>query len=97
MKDERLCDKCGLLPQTGAKPKPPCKPKCKKKCCKKDCCKDDFVFRKVVVPVALGDDLTGKEKPVNGAFTNSLVVYEANGATYLFDSYGIPTQIVRGK
>lgn len=98
MEDRRLCNKCGLLPQKGVKPQPPCRPKCKKKCCcKKNCCEDDFVFRKTVVPVSLGDDITGKEKAVNGAFVNALVVYEANGAVYLFDSYGVPTRIVEGE
>lgn len=94
MKDSRLCNKCGLIPQTGATPKTPCKPKCKK--CKKDCCINDFVFRKVVIPVALGDDETGNDKPSNGVYTNSLVQYEANGALYLYDSGGIYTKLGEG-
>lgn len=90
--DSRLCDKCGLLPQTGSKPKPPCKPKCKKRC-KKDCCENDFVFRKVVIPAALGDDVNGKDTPANGAYVNAYVEYEANGAQYMYDSYGVYTKL----
>lgn len=84
------------MPQKPVRPKPPvcgCK---KKKCCKKDCCENDFVFRKVVIPVALGDDETGKAKPENGAYTNSYVEYEANGAQYMYDSYGVYTKIEGG-
>ena len=62
----------------------------------KTCKKDGFVFRKVVIPAALGDDVTGQDKPANGAYTNSYVEYEANGAQYLYDSYGIYTK-VRGE
>lgn len=84
------------MPQKPVSPKPPvcgCK---KKKCCKKDCCENDFVFRKVVIPAALGDDETGKAKPENGAYTNSYVEYEANGAQYMYDSYGVYTKIEGG-
>lgn len=84
------------MPQKPVSPKPPvcgCK---KKKCCKKDCCENDFVFRKVVIPAALGDDETGKAKPENGAYTNSYVEYEVNGAQYMYDSYGIYTKIEGG-
>lgn len=85
------------MPQKPVSPKPPvcgCK---KKKCCKKDCCENDFVFRKVVIPAALGDDETGKAKPENGAYTNSYVEYEANGAQYMYDSYGVYTKISQGE
>ena len=94
-KDNKLCNKCGLLPQDGTKPIPPCTCK-KKKRCKKDCCDDGFAFRKVVIPAALGDDKTGKDKPANGAYTNSYVVYEANGAEYMYDSYGVYTPMESG-
>lgn len=99
MKDSRLCNKCGLLPQDGSKPQPPCKPKCacQKKKCRKDCCGDGFVFRKVVIPAALGDDETGKDKPANGAYTNAYVEYEANGAQYMYDSYGVYTKMENGE
>lgn len=60
-------------------------------------CKDEgFAFRKVVIPASLGDDVTGKDKPVNGAYKNSYVVYEANGAQYLYDSGGIFTKMEDG-
>lgn len=58
----------------------------------KTCKKDGFVFRKVVIPAALGDDVTGQDRPANGAYTNSYVEYEANGAQYIYDSYGIYTK-----
>lgn len=90
MDKDDLCNKCGLRPQTGER-KPPCKPK-RKKCCKKDCCENDFVFRKVVIPAALGDDETGKDKPAVGAHVNAFVEYEANGAQYIYDSYGVYTK-----
>ncbi len=92
-KDNKLCDKCGLRPQQKAQPKPcACKPK---KCCKKkDCCNDnEFAFRKVVIPASLGDDVTGQDLPSNGAYTNSYVVYEANGAQYMYDSFGVYTKL----
>lgn len=84
------------MPQKPVSPKPPvcgCK---KKKCCKKDCCENEFAFRKVVIPAALGDDVTGKAKPSNGAYTNSYVEYEAGGAQYMYDSYGVYTKIEPG-
>lgn len=93
--NNKLCDKCGLLPQSPVQPKPPVCER-KKKCCKKDCCENEFVFRKVVIPAALGDDTTGKAKPENGAYTNSYVEYEANGAQYMYDSYGVYTKIEGG-
>lgn len=61
------------------------KPKC-------ECRKDGFVFRKVVIPAQLGDDETGQDKPANGAMTNSFVTYEANGAQYIYDSFGVYTK-----
>ena len=57
-------------------------------------CKDDgFVFRKTVIPASLGDDITGQDIPTNGAYTNAYVEYEANGAQYIYDSYGIYTKL----
>lgn len=90
--NDKQCNKCGLLPQRPIRPK---MPKCNtKKCCKmQDPCEDAFAFRKVLIPAALGDDITGKDKPVNGAYTNSYVVYEANGAQYLYDSFGVFTKL----
>ena len=64
------------------------KPKCEPSKCRTD----GFVFRKVVVPAQLGDDVTGKDIPVNGAMTNSFVTYEANGAQYIYDSFGVYTK-----
>ena len=92
--DNDKCNKCGLLPQQPVTPKPS---KCGKRKCNKCCKKDDFAFRKVVIPAALGDDEAGKDKPVNGAYTNSYVEYEANGAQYMYDSYGVFTKISQGE
>ena len=64
----------------------------KPKCEASKCQKDGFVFRKVVIPAQLGDDVTGKEKPENGAMTNSFVTYAANGAQYIYDSFGVYTK-----
>lgn len=63
----------------------------------KTCKKDGFVFRKTVIPAALGDDVTGQDIPANGAYTNALVQYEANGALYIYDSYGVYTLLREGK
>lgn len=60
------------------------------------CTGNGFVFRKVVIPASLGDDITGQDKPENGAYTNSYVEYEANGAQYMYDSGGIYTKIESG-
>ena len=64
----------------------------KPKCAPSKCRTDGFVFRKVVIPAQLGDDKTGQEKPENGAMTNSFVTYEANGAQYIYDSFGVYTK-----
>lgn len=64
------------------------KPKCEPSKCRTD----GFVFRKVVIPAQLGDDETGQEKPENGAMTNAFVTYAANGAQYIYDSFGVYTK-----
>lgn len=66
--------------------------KCK---CKRPgiCVDDGFVFRKTVIPATLGDDITGQDIPVNGAYKNTLVEYEANGAVYIYDSTGSYTKV----
>ena len=48
-------------------------------------------FRKVLIPASVGDETTNP--PVNGAFRNVLVVYEATGATFLYSSDGVYTQL----
>lgn len=94
MNDNALCNSCGLLPQFPVQPKPAPVCKQKKKCCpKKDCCGTEFAFRKVLIPAALGDDITGEAKPELGAYTNSYVYYEANAQQYLYDSYGVYTKL----
>lgn len=52
---------------------------------------DDVLFRKVVIPSMFGDDR--KFPPMNGAYTNALVEYEANNALYLYSSDGIYTKL----
>ena len=57
-----------------------------------DCFGDrDVLFRKVLIPMAIGDDT--KFPPKNGAYRNSLVVYEANGAIYIYSSDGLYTKL----
>ena len=60
--------------------------------CPKDCHKPNpLIFRRVIIPSALGDDK--ENPPENGAYCNALVIYEANNAMYLYSSDGIPTKI----
>ena len=49
------------------------------------------LFHRVDVPAALGDDETNP--PVQGAYKNTLVVYEANNHVYLYNSDGIYTAL----
>ena len=57
-----------------------------------DCFGDtEVLFRKVLIPMAMGDDK--KFPPKNGAYRNSLVVYEANGAIYIYSSDGLYTKL----
>lgn len=60
--------------------------------CPKDCNRPNpLIFRKVIIPAALGDD---KEyPPENGAYCNALVIYEANDAIYIYSSDGIWTKL----
>lgn len=65
---------------------------CPKDCHKgdKDCCP----FRKIVIPASMGDDSEDSEyAPVNGAYQNALVEYQANGALYIYASDGIFTKL----
>lgn len=66
--------------------------KFKKKCPPPmDCCGKDILFRKVIIPVAMGDDT--QYPPENGAFRNALVEYEANHALYIYSSDGLYTKL----
>lgn len=57
---------------------------------KEDCC----WVTKVVIAAALGDDSdTSPVKPRNGAYTNKIVEYEANGAIYFYSSDGLWTKL----
>lgn len=57
-----------------------------------DCFGDrEVLFRKVLIPLAMGDDQ--KFPPKNGDYRNSLVVYEANGAIYIYSSDGLYTKL----
>ena len=49
------------------------------------------LFRKVEIPASLGDETT--DPPVPGRFRNTLVVYKASEAAYLYTSDGMPTRI----
>lgn len=50
---------------------------------------------KVVIPAALGDE-NGEYKPQNGAYSNTLVEYQASGVSYLYSNDGIPTRMGDG-
>lgn len=55
------------------------------------------LLEKVSIPAALGDDRPGSNvAPKNGAHKNKIVVYEANGHTYIYDSNGIPVPMSAG-
>ena len=57
---------------------------------KEDCC----WVTKVVIAAALGDDSDDSPvKPRNGAYTNKIVEYEANGAIYFYSSDGLWTKL----
>ena len=57
---------------------------------KEDCC----WVTKVVIAAALGDDSDDSPvKPKNGAYTNKIVEYEANGAIYFYSSDGLWTKL----
>lgn len=52
---------------------------------------DCVLFHKTTIPASMGNEVT--IPPVNGMYKNTLVVYEASGAVYLYSSDGIPTLI----
>lgn len=52
------------------------------------------LFHRIDVPSSMGDDISNP--PVQGQYKNILVVYEANGHAYLFNSDGVYTQIAWG-
>lgn len=57
---------------------------------KEDCC----WVTKVVIAAALGDDSDDSPvKPRNGAYTNKIVEYDANGAIYFYSSDGLWTKL----
>ena len=65
-------------------------------CPKYDCRKNKCVcgLEMVSIPAPLGDDSEdSKVAPHNGAYCNSLVIYEANEHVYIYTKEGIPTLI----
>lgn len=52
-----------------------------------------ITLRTLVIPANLGDD-QGEYAPKPGAHYNLIVVYEANGAVYIYDSNGAPTMVL---
>lgn len=68
--------------------------KCPQIQCRKDPCTGlQYVF----IPATMGDDT--KESPVapkNGAYCNSIVLYEATKAVYIYSKEGIPTKTSNG-
>lgn len=49
------------------------------------------LFKKIVIPSSLGDET--QTPPYPGKYANVLMVYEANGHSYLYSSDGIPTAL----
>lgn len=65
-----------------------------KSCEKKKC---PCGLQRVTLPAAMGDDSQGSPiAPTNGAYCNTLVVYEANGHKYIYSKEGVPTLITSG-
>lgn len=56
------------------------------------CRPDKITLRTKVIPANLGDD-TGAFAPSVGAEYNTIVVYQSNGAVYLYDSNGVFTEV----
>lgn len=70
--------------------------KCPKYDCRKNACKCGL--KKVSLAAALGDDSENSPiAPKNGAYCNAIVVYEANGAVYIYSTEGIPVKIKDGE
>lgn len=67
---------------------------CPKIDCRKKCCKCGLEY--VNIPTAMGDD-TGSAAPKKGAYCNAIVVYEANGAVYIYSKEGIPVNVKEGR
>lgn len=71
------------------------KGQCPKYNCSKSSCKCGLKY--VNIPAALGDDSANSDAaPKVGAYCNSLVEYEANGAVYIYSSEGIPVNVKEG-
>lgn len=59
--------------------------------CKKTTCSCGIKY--VYIPSSLGDDHEGSNvAPKNGAYSNAVVYYEANGAVYIYSCEGIPVE-----
>ena len=60
--------------------------------CRKSCSKCGIKY--IDIPSALGDDHHGSPvAPKNGAYSNAVVYYEANGAVYIYSSEGVPVEV----
>lgn len=69
---------------------------CPKYNCRKNSCKCGL--RYVNIAAVLGDDSESSDvAPKNGAYCNSIVKYEANGAVYIYSTDGIPVKIKEGE
>lgn len=54
-------------------------------------------FKTYTLPASVGTDEAGQPyAPRIGEFTNAIVIYEANGNIYIYDSLGTPTLIEKG-
>ena len=68
-----------------------------KPCARVNCKKPAEGLKYVTIPASLGDDVTGKALPKNGAYANAIVKYEANDAVYIYSLEGIPVNIKEGE
>ena len=70
-------------------------PTCPKVDCHKKACECGLMA--VFISSVLGDDSAkSKVAPKNGNYCNAIVVYEANGAVYIYSKEGIPVKVKDG-
>ena len=67
----------------------------RKPCTQVKCKKPPIGLVFVSIPASLGDDTM--LAPTNGAYSNAIVRYEANGAVYIYSCEGVPVLIREGQ
>lgn len=73
----------------------------KKECPKHNCrsnSSNECGLQYVFIPASMGSDAQGEKfAPKNGAYKNSIVQYEVNGAVYIYSCEGIPVNVKEGE